>query len=92
MDFMKWVNRCYALWVIDYFSRFVFGTITSNRSVSKIAAYLNTVFEKFPFNTLQSDNAREFTSTSIKNWCKKFNVAQKCGFLTYIKRMDVLKG
>ncbi|MGL5708136.1 MAG: reverse transcriptase domain-containing protein [Aeromonas sp.] len=53
---------------IDYFSRMLFGKMIKTKESHKILEFLQTVYKKFPFKRLLTDNGKEFKNELIEKW------------------------
>ncbi len=65
------VSYKYVLTVIDHFSRFVNLHILSTRTVENVVKKLDMVESNVAPRVLLADNAREFCSDKLKNWCRE---------------------
>ena len=65
----------YVLTIIDHYSRFVTFYPLKNRTAEQIIKKLDTLVEVIGApRTLLTDNAREFCSEALKNWCRENRV------------------
>jgi hypothetical protein len=68
VDMLEISPTCRIVMAIDYFSRKLFARVLSTKESRKILKFLKELYCKFPFESIVSDNGREFKNKSIEEW------------------------
>jgi hypothetical protein len=74
VDFLEMNPRCRILLGIDFFTRKIFAQCFKTKEGENVIKFLNKIYEKLPFQTLQSDNGKEFINKEVEQWCVQRNV------------------
>lgn len=74
VDIMDLMKKWKAVVGIDYVSRKMFGSCFKTKETENIVRLLEKVYDEFKFETLQTDNGREFVNSSVTKFTKKNNI------------------
>ena len=69
IDIVEPKKGCYILTGIDYFSRYAFAKMISNKRTENIIKFLQEIQKEIPIKMLIADGAKENISEKVKKWC-----------------------
>jgi transposase InsO family protein len=61
---------------VDYFSRKVFAAVVSTKEGKKVVNFLESIYKKFKFKKMISDNGKEFDNHEVRIWLRTKNIKQ----------------
>lgn len=74
IDMMEIKNNDYIIVAIDYFTRKIFAKSVNSKEAGKIVNFLDQIYSVMKFETLLSDNGREFDNQEVNMWVKKKSI------------------
>ena len=76
IDILGPIENQYIIAAVDYFSRKGFAMTLESRSTQKVISFLKKISTNLNLKMLISDNAKEFSSKIISNWCTENGIKQ----------------
>lgn len=67
-DLMDYNKQKKIIIGIDFFSGKIFGKEITSKEAIKTIEFIKSVYDEFPFETIQTDNGKEFSNTLVRRW------------------------